>query len=92
MAEAKHRVTRPADRLIDRLQSIMINRATLVAQGADVGLYETPAGRYFTFDGATVQPVTQGDALALKGESSRRRRRPPTPATKKTQSGRRFRS
>ena len=69
MTEAKHRVTRPADRLIDRLQSIMINRATLVAQGADVGLYETPAGRFFTFDGANLRPVTQGDALALKGES-----------------------
>ena len=68
MAEAKHRVTRPADRLIGRLQSIMVNRATLVTEGADVGLYETPAGRYFTFDGETVRPVTQGDALALKGE------------------------
>ena len=69
MTEAKHRVTRPADRLIDRLQSIMIDRATLVSQVADVGLYETPAGRFFTFDGANLQPVTQGDALALKGES-----------------------
>ena len=78
MAEAKHRVTRPADRLIDRLQSIMINRATLVAQvngmtsvakydGAD--LYVTPTGHYFIFDGYTVFPVTQGDALALKGDS-----------------------
>ena len=69
MAEAKHRVTRPADRLMDRLQSIMVNRATLVAQVGDVGLYETPAGRYFTFDGSDLRPVTQGEALALKGES-----------------------
>ena len=69
MTKAQHRVTRPADRLLNRLQSIMVNRATLVAQVADVGLYETPAGLYFTFDGATVQPVTQGEALALKGES-----------------------
>ena len=68
MTAATHRITRPADRLIDRLQSIMINRATLVAQGADVGLYETPAGRYFTFDGSDLRPVTQSDALALKGQ------------------------
>ena len=65
----KHRITRPADRLIDRLQSIMINQATLVAQVADVGLYETPTSRFFTSDGANLQPVIQGDALALKGRS-----------------------
>ena len=69
MTEAKHRITRPADRLIDRLQSIMINGATLVAEVTDVGLYETPAGRYFTFDGSDLRPVTQGDALAFKGEA-----------------------
>lgn len=67
MTEAKHRMTRPADRLIGRLQAIMISGATLVATAGDVDLYETPAGRFFTFDGATVQPVTQGDALAFKG-------------------------
>lgn len=69
MTEAKHRVTRPADRLIDRLQSIMINGATLVATVGDVGLYETPAGRFFTFSGDDLRPVTQGEALAMtKGE------------------------
>ena len=69
MTEAKHRITRPADRLIDRLQSIMINGATVVTQVADVGLYETPAGRLFTFDGGDLRPVTKGDARAFKGES-----------------------
>ena len=69
MTETKHRITRPADRLIDRLQSIAVNRATLVATVGDVGLYETPAGRYFTFTGGELRPVTQGEALALKGEA-----------------------
>ena len=60
-----HRITRPGDRLIARLQSIMLEGALLVAKGADGDLYKTPADRYFVFTGGGLRPITQGDAIAL---------------------------
>jgi hypothetical protein len=67
MTATKHRITRPGDRMIERLQSIMLEGATLVATVADVDLYATPSGRFFTFAGGDLRPITQGDALALTG-------------------------
>ena len=67
MTEAKHRITRPGELLIERLQSIMLEGATLVVEGADGDLYKTPADRFFTYDGYNLRPITQGDAIALTG-------------------------
>jgi len=59
----------PGDQVVERLQSIMIEGATLVAtgEGADL-LYRTPAGRYFVTTGGQLRPVTEAEAIAFKGQ------------------------
>lgn len=64
----QHRHTRSADRLIGRLQSIILAGADLVAELDDERtLYTTPAGRYFILAGADLHPVTADEARALAG-------------------------
>ena len=58
----------PGDQVVERLQSIMIERATLVAAGEGDGrLYRTPAGRYFVTTGGELRPVTEDEAIAFRG-------------------------
>lgn len=62
----KHR--EPGDQVVERLQSIMIERATLVVAGeGDACLYRTPAGRYFVTTGGELRPVTEAEAIAFRG-------------------------
>ena len=64
----KHR--EPGDQVVERLRSIMIERATLVANGeGDACLYRTPAGRYFVTTGGELRPVTEPEAIAFRGQS-----------------------
>lgn len=64
----KHR--EPGDQVVERLQSIMIERATLIAAGeGDACLYRTPAGRYFTIAAGELRPVTEPEAIAFRGQS-----------------------
>ena len=65
MTTAKHRITRPGELLIERLQSIILEGATLVATVADADLYATPSGRYFVFTGGDLRPITQSDAFTM---------------------------
>ncbi len=61
----KHR--EPGDQVVERLRSIIIEGATLVAGEGDDGLYRTPAGRYFTIAGGELRPVTEAEAIAFRG-------------------------
>ena len=61
----KHR--EPGDQVVERLQSIMIERATLVAGEGDACLYRTPAGRFFVTTGGELRPVTEAEAIAFRG-------------------------
>jgi hypothetical protein len=63
----KHR--EPGDQVVERLQSIMIEGAKLVATGeGNDQLYRTPAGRYFVIAGDGLQPVTEAEAFAFRGQ------------------------
>ena len=62
-AQINHR--QPGDQVVERLQSIIIEGATLVATGADDRLYRTPAGRFFVTTGGELRPVTKAEALAF---------------------------
>jgi len=57
----------PGDQVVEGLQSIMIEEATLVATGADDRLYRTPAGRYFVTTGGELRPVTEAEAIGFRG-------------------------
>jgi len=57
----------PGDQVVERLRSIIIEGATLVAGEGDDGLYRTPAGRYFTIAGGELRPVTEAEAIAFRG-------------------------
>lgn len=64
--QIKHR--QPGDQVVERLRSIMIDGATLVATGeGDDQLYRTPAGRFFVIVGGDLRPVTEAEAIAFKG-------------------------
>lgn len=67
----KHR--RPGDlvgdQVVARLQSIMIDGATLVASGeGDDRLYCTPSNRFFVVAGNDLRPVTEAEAIAFRGQ------------------------
>ena len=67
--KVNHRSYRLGDRLIGQLHDRILQGATLVATGDDdLRLYRTPSNRYFTFDGGNLQPVTEVEAVAFRGQ------------------------
>ena len=63
---AKHRNDLSVgEAMVERLQSIILDGAKLVAFEKDVSLYSTPSKRFFLLDGDGLRPVTEGEATGF---------------------------
>ncbi len=62
---------RPADQLIDRLQTLIIDGATLTAQTPSGDVYRTPAGKCFTVVDGVPIPMADERSGSHNGDSSK---------------------
>lgn len=53
------------DAFLDRLQGVILDRATLRAVVDGVEVYEADAGKFFTYADGAVQPISQATARTL---------------------------